>query len=209
MSQANRIVQRAFRLLPLHAILLIPSAWGADTAGDCATPEQARKVQVFYAKGPALATFIAAPQLGLPEAIVLSALGTARAVGVPGSEFMKVWESLRAWEEARTIVLKGGHVLEIDGRIHSGKPSTRSSYFNLEYGPGLGGHLRPDLISAIYALELEGAEGPIRGVLFLDQDGNNAFGVFVPASRNGPPSKAIPQFEATREMMRALPRACR
>jgi putative heme iron utilization protein len=202
------MIRYLFGLMPLNAMLLVASAWSADSHSGCATSDQVRKVQEFYAKGPAPATFMAAPQLGMPEAVVLSALGAERAIGVPGGEFMKVWESLRTWEEARTIVLKGGHVLEIDGRIHSGKPSTRSSYFNLEYGPGLGGHLRPDLISAIYTLELQGAEGPIRGVLFLDKDGNNAFGVFVPASRDGPPSKAVPQFETTREMMRALPRAC-
>jgi putative heme iron utilization protein len=184
------------------------AAQGAAPVELCASPAQARQVQELYARPPAQPSFLAAPRLGLPEAVVLSALGPERAVGVAGSEFMKVWDSLLAWEEARTLVLKAGHVFEIEGRIHAGKPSTKSSFFNLEYGPGLGGHLRPDLVSAIYTLELQGAEGPIRGVIFLDREGDNAFGVFVPADPQGPPSKAIPQFEVTRELMRKLPRAC-
>lgn len=184
------------------------AAQSAGPAALCATPEQTRRVQEFYAVPPAQPSFMAAPKLGLPEAVVLSALGPDRAVGVPGSEFLRVWESLLAWEEARTLVLKAGHVFEIEGRIHAGRPSTRSSFYNLEYGPGLGGHLRPDLISAIYTLELQGQEGPIRGVIFLDPKGENAFGVFVPAAPDRPPSKAIAQFAATRELMRRLPRAC-
>ena len=200
----------AGRLILGAAVFAIsaPAAWSEESISLCASSEQVQKVQAFYATPPSQPSFLAAPKLGLPEAVVLSALGPERAVGVPGSEFMKIWDSLLAWEEARTLVLKAGHVFEIEGRLHTGKPSTKSSFFNLEYGPGLGGHLRPDLISAIYTLELQGAEGPIRGVLFLDPQGDNAFGVFVPATREGPPSKAIPQFEATREMMRKLPKAC-
>lgn len=195
-------------LWTVFVALQVPAAWGDDAVSLCATPDQARAVQELYAKPPSPPSFLAAPKLGLPEAVVLNALGIERAVGVPGSEFMKIWDSLLTWEEARTLVIKAGHVFEIEGRVHPGKPSTRSSFYNLEYGPGLGGHLRPDLIAAIYTLELQGAEGPIRGVIFLDGKGDNAFGVFMPEAPGGPPSKAIPQFEATRELMKKLPRAC-
>lgn len=203
-------VRNGLRVLLWSAMIALsaPRAWSEQPASLCATSDQAAAVQDLYAKPPSPPSFLAAPKLGMPEAIVLSALGPERAVGVPGSEFMKVWESLLAWEEARTLVLKAGHVFEIEGRIHPGKPSTKSSFFNLEYGPGLGGHLRPDLVSAIYTLELQGAEGPIRGVIFLDAKGDNAFGVFVPVEPNGPPPKAMPQFEATRDLMKKLPRAC-
>jgi putative heme iron utilization protein len=188
--------------------LSVPRAWSEQSASLCATSDQAAAVRDLYARPPSPPSFLAAPKLGMPEAVLLSALGPERAVGVPGSEFMKVWESLLAWEEARTLVLKAGHVFEIEGRLHAGKPSKKSSFFNLEYGPGLGGHLRPDLVSAIYTLELQGAEGPIRGVIFLDGKGDNAFGVFVPVDPDGPPPKAMPQFEATRDLMKKLPRAC-
>jgi putative heme iron utilization protein len=210
MNAPNSRLRTGLGFLLGSALVALPAApaWSEASASLCAAPDQASAVQDLYAKPPSPPSFLAAPKLGMPEAVVLSALGAERAVGVPGSEFAKVWDSLQAWQEARTLVLKAGHVFEIEGRIHPGKPSTKSSFFNLEYGPGLGGHLRPDLISSIYTLELQGQEGPIRGVIFLDAKGDNAFGVFVPADPGGPPSKAIPQFEATRELMKKLPRAC-
>ena len=80
-------------------------------------------------------------------------------------------------------------------------------FFNLEPGGApLGGHLRPDLYSAIYAVRLEGRDGPVRGVVFLDEAGEGVFGVYLgegeaAAARAG-------QFEQTWALMQSLPRAC-
>jgi putative heme iron utilization protein len=192
--------------LPLTAAQ-VSSAVAPGTPA-CATPEQARQVLELYSQKPSPPPFMAAPKLGLPEAVVLSALPAAQAIGVAGSAFMPVWESLQAWDRSLTLVIKAGQVFEIHGRIPKGQPSTISRNFNLEYpAAGLGGHLRPDLVSAIYAITLEGREGPMRGVMFLGADGGSAFSVFLPEGQQPLPAE-VAQFEKTRALIAALPRAC-
>jgi hypothetical protein len=189
-------------------ILTAFSAGAAHAAPLCATAQQAGQVRELYAQTPAPPTFMAAPKLGMPEGALLSALPQDKAIGVAGSEFMKVWESLQGWERSLTLVLKAGHVFEIYGRIPAGEASKISQNYNLNYPEaGLGGHLRPDLVSAIYAVSLEGREGPMRGISFLDPNGDSAFSVFLPESLKPTPAE-IAQFEKTRAVLAALPRAC-
>lgn len=180
-----------------------------DAPALCASAEQGQQVQGFYSHPPAPPTFMAAPKLGINEAALVSALGPDRAVGTAGSGFLQVWESLRAWQDALVLVLKAGQVFEIHGRIPGGAPSTKSQFFNLVPQPaGMSGHLRPDLFAAIYAVTMDGPEGPVRGVLFFDAKGDGAFGIYVPPTADKSPSTVMPQFEATRELIRQLPRAC-
>lgn len=194
--------------ITLFVLAGLSSAAAAGAPSLCATAEQMNAVRALYVEPPFLPPFLSAPKLALPEAIVLSALPAGMALGVPGSEFHKVWDSLRGWERSVTLVLKAGQVFEIAGRIPAGKPSTVSQNFNLDYPPaGLGGHLRPDLISAIYAIRLQGREGPVRGVSFLDPNGDGAFGVFLPESQQ-PTAAEQAQFDATWALMADLPRAC-
>jgi hypothetical protein len=191
------------------SVLLMPTLAGAaDGSSLCAAPEQAAKVKPLYAGATAPPPMMAARRLELSEAIVASAIDQDRAVGTPGSSFDVVWKSLQSWGTATTVVLKGEMVFEIIGPIPPGEPSTRSSYYNLKPpGNGLGGHLRPDQLGAIYALDIAGGEGPIRGVTFMDAGGNSVFGVFLPeAKEHG--SEAQAKFRATRELIRSLPRVC-
>lgn len=184
------------------------AAAAADAPSLCATAEQARPVRELYAQSPAPPPFLASGQLGLTEAVVLSAMPADKAVGTSGAAFAAVWESLRQWDRSLTLVLKAGQVFEIHGRIPKGEPSKISRNYNLEYPEaGLGGHLRPDLVAAIYAVSLQGREGPMRGVMFLDATGDDAFSVFLPESREPTPAE-IAQFEKTRALVAGLPRAC-
>jgi putative heme iron utilization protein len=179
----------------------------ADSESYCATREQAQSVAKLYEQTPPPAPFMAAPKLGIPEAAVSSALAPAHSVGAPASDFFRIWESLRQWDDALTLVLKGGQVFEIHGRIHGGEPSKISKNYNLsDEGAGFSGHIRPDLMSVIYAIDLPGREGPVRGVAFYDQKGESAFWVLVPPT--GATAKNVAQFEATRELMRTLARPC-
>jgi len=194
--------------LVLTVCLALPAARAADAPSLCATPEQAKAVTELYAQSPAPPPFMAAAKLGVPETIVLSALPAEKAVGTTGAGFLPIWESLRNWDESLTLVLKAGQVFEIYGRIPGGEPSKVSQNYNLKQdGPGLGGHLRPDLIGAIYAVTMQGREGPMRGVTFLDALGNSAFHVFLPEGRK-PTEKQIAQFESTRALIAGMPRAC-
>jgi putative heme iron utilization protein len=200
--------RHSVRLLIAAAATGLAAAAVADTPSLCATPDQAKAVAAVYGQPPSPPPFMAAPKIGLPEAIVLSALPANQAVGVAGSEFRKVWESLQGWDRSLTLVLKAGQVFEIYGPIMPGEPSKTTQFFNLKYPQaGLGGHLRPDLIAAIYAISLEGREGPIRGVTFLDARGDNAFNVFLPESQE-PTAAEMAQFEKTRALIAGLPRAC-
>lgn len=202
------MTRRHAALATLAVLLALPAARAADAPALCATPEQARVVAEAYAQPPSPPPFMAAPKLGLPEAVLLSALPQDKAIGTHGREFSKVWESLRQWPRSLTLVLKAGHVFEIYGRIPEGEPSKVSAMYNLEYPEaGLGGHLRPDLVSAIYAISLQGREGPMRGIAFLDARGEDAFHVFLPESRD-PTAAEVADFEKTRALIASLPRAC-
>jgi putative heme iron utilization protein len=191
------------------AALLILCAGSAFAASPlCANPEQAAKVQALYAAAPVPPTFKAATTLGLPEALVASALAGKQAVGTTGAGFDAVWKSLQEWDDATVVVLKGGFVLEVRGRIPGGAPSTKSQFFNLKQdGAGLGGHLRPDLVAAIYAVDLVGSQAPLRGLTFLDGTGEGIFGVYLPEGTDSK-SPLVAQFEKTRALIASLPRAC-
>lgn len=195
----------------LAALLVLaapPAALAADAPSLCATPAQAAPVRELYARAPVPPPFLAAPKLGVPAAIVLSALPAEQSVGTSGAAFIDVWESLQAWDRSLTLVLKAGQVFEIHGRIPKGEPSKVSTLYNLEYPEaGLGGHLRPDRIAAIYAVSLQGREGPMRGVMFLDPAGDDAFSVFLPESRQ-PTAAELAQFEKTRALIESRARAC-
>ena len=174
----------------------------------CASPEQVGKVQPLYAQAPMPPTFMAATKLGIPEALVASALAGKQAIGTTGAGFEAVWKSLQEWDDATVLVLKGGQVFEVHGRIPPGAPSAKSQFYNLnEDAAGLGGHLRPDLVSAIYAVDLVGPEGPVRGLTFLDASGDGIFGVYLPEGADHKPA-LVAQFEKTRALIASLPRVC-
>ena len=183
-------------------------ASAADLPALCATAEQKAQIAPVYAGPQVPPPFMAARKLGLPEAIIVSALPVAQATGVSAAEFSKVWASLQAGDHALTLVLKGDNVFEIHGRIPPATPSSKSAFFNLKAGEaGLGGHLRPDLLGAIYAVNLKGPEGPMRGVTFMDQKGEGVFGVYLPESREPSPA-LVAQFDKTQALMAAMPRLC-
>ena len=201
--------RRAVRLSAAALVLCLPSlAPAGEPAALCATAAQKTLIAPLYAANPVPPPFMAAMKLGLPEAVIASALPVAQATGVSPAEFGKVWESLQGWDQALTLVLKGGSVFEIHGRVPPGAPSTRSAFFNLQAaGAGLGGHLRPDLLGAIYAVNLIGPEGPVRGVAFMDQKGEGVFGVYLPESKQ-PSAELVAQFDKTQALMAAMPRPC-
>lgn len=194
----------------LLAVVLLAAFNTATLAGPslCATPEQAVKVREAYATPPASPTFMVAGKLGLSEAVVLSALAGTEATGTTGASFPKVWESLQAWPDATTVLVKGGSVFEVRGRIPPGEPSGKSAFYNLrQEGAGLAGHLRPDLLGAIYAVELAGAQGPLRGVTFVDLAGESLFGIYLPEGAADRP-ELLAAFARTRTLFAALPQAC-
>lgn len=175
----------------------------------CATSEQRSLIQAAMADPAKPAPYRVAAKLSLPEATVQSALAPA-SYGVDASVFRSVWSSLTAWDEAVTVVMKGGHIFETHGRIPEGEPSKRSQFFNLKSeAEGMHGHLRPDLLSAIYVMELAIGDETQRGVLFYDKQGDIAFGIYLPGEGHTPTTATLQQFAATRSLIEKQPALCR
>lgn len=176
----------------------------------CASSEQAAKVIDAYKAAPGGFPFMVSKQLTLTESQVVSALPSDQAIGVGNSEFAKIWETLTKWDHGVVLVLTGGQVLEIHGPIKSGAPSTRSKNFNLSTeGDGMSGHLRPDLLSGIYAISLPAKDdNRIRGIMFMDGEGKSAFSIFMPTEGTPLTPAQIAQFDATWNAMKGLPTPC-
>lgn len=185
-----------------------PQAQGQE-APMCASTDQIAVVRSALAgKEPSPLTATAAA-LKMPEAIVASALPEAQAYGVSATQFQVIWKSLETWDDATTFVIKGPNLFEIQGPVGKGEPSKRSQFFNLHReGPGLAGHLRPDLYSSIYLLEIPGTSSTLRGVVFFDLSGDAVFSVYVPGEGAPAPQSVVEQFSATSTLIRSLPRVC-
>ena len=179
----------------------------APAAAPCPTPAESQRVAEVYAKAPVAAPFANAGKLKLAEVVVAGALPAGMGVGVPGSAFRTVWDSLATWDSAVVLIMKGGNVFEISSQIAKGEPSTRSAYFNLGKA-SLSGHLRPDLITAIHAVKLPQKDSSMRGVLFFDDTGSSVFGVFVPGEGAEPAAAQLAQFDRTWKLMESMPKRC-
>jgi len=209
------MTMRSLKLLP-HAILLAAgAAWAQPQpsprpAALCATADQAKQVVEYYKTAPGMLPPNAARALKLPEAVVVSGLPKDQVAVVSGAEFIKIWDTLTAWPDALALIMKGGHVFEITGKIKPGEASARSNFYNIAYGGGLGGHLRPDLVSTIAVFAIPGKEGAVmRGVQFYDGSGEAGFGVFVPGGEGGKPSpEIVAAFEKTLAAAKSLRPAC-
>lgn len=190
------------------AIAVASAQDAAAPVAVCASPVQVKAVRDRIAANPKFQPAALAGELQMSEVAVVGALPPERSTGIAGRHFPEIWQLLQGWDDAVFIVRKAGNVFEIHGRVHAGEPSKVSRYFNLADGAGVSGHLRPDLVSAIYAVTLPGREGDEHGVLFYDATGGLAFEVYVPNSSRDPNAGVLAQFLATRAQMEKLPRLC-
>jgi putative heme iron utilization protein len=179
----------------------------ATAAANCPSPADAARVRAKYASGPAPLPFQVAAELGLPESTIAAALPAELSLGVDGTHFGTVWDSLGGWGETMILILKGANVIEVHSKVPAGKPSTRSKFFNLGEA-AFSGHLRPDLVSAIHIFAMKGREGMLRGVFFYDASGANVFGVFVGGEGAEPEPGQLAAFEKTWSLFTGLPRRC-
>jgi putative heme iron utilization protein len=192
------------------AVAVSGPAQGAPAAPSCASPEQVAAVRDAMAGRPPMPLAPLAAQLGMSEALAASALPSAQAHGIAPGDFAAVWKSLESWDAAMSLVMHGPDVIEIEGQVGLGAPSTRSKFFNLERrGGGIAGHLRPDLYSAIYLLDIPGKDGGgLRGVSFHDAAGASVFSVFLPGEGAAPSAAALAKFRETAALIRAQPALC-
>lgn len=177
-------------------------------AEQCATPSDAARINALYASTPAPLPFQATRELGLSEATIASALPETLSLGVDGSQFRSVWDSVTRWGEVLILVQRGAHVLEVHSPLPAGEPSTRSKFFNLG-AAAFSGHLRPDLLSAIHLVAIPGREGLVRGAFFYDSDGSHVFGAFIGGEGTEPSAQQVAAFDQTWALLKSLPRRCR
>jgi putative heme iron utilization protein len=212
-------VHTAERARPAPAAMPTPAAPPAATVPGTATPLAATGTVALCAtaaQADAIPGLLAQPRanywgvattLGTTEAAVLAGVAARTGAATDGAAFVRVWESLRTWREAVTIVMKGGHVLEVHGRVNEGVPSTQSRYFNLKGHDGVSGHLRPDLVAGIYAVTLPGRNGPEYGIAFADGAGSVAFAVYLPAGEDARAGD-LASWQATRDVIAAAAPLC-
>lgn len=176
----------------------------------CASDEQQQRVRAYYADSPGVMPSIASLRLGLPEALLVSALPAEQAVMTSGEAFYDVWAAMTDWEQATFMIMKGLNVFEIVSPIGAGAPSQTSQYWNIEYVHPVRGHLRPDLYAGVAAVVLpREADGvTVRGVLVFDDAGDLVFGAFISGDGSPPPQSEIAKFDRVMAMIRSKPALC-
>lgn len=200
-----------FKPLLATAVLATATVTLPATAADfCASPEQAARIQAFYAENPGVMPVIAARNLDLPEATVVSGLAENQAASAAGDAFADIWAAMTTWQEATFLIMKGANVFEIKSGIAPGKPSASSDYYNIAYEQPLRGHLRPDLYSSIYAIDMPGetAEETNRGVIVYGPDGASVFGAFFSGDGPDPAAAEIKKFETVMDIIRTHTSVC-
>lgn len=181
----------------------------AEPAGGlCLEPQRSTALRAAWSSAPGRLGEVARRE-GVTEAQLLSALPAELSVGADGGVFYQVWQSLQAWPESLTLIERSGQLFEVLGRIPAGSPSEVSRFFNLgDESHGLSGHLRPDLIAALYVTELPGRGRTEYGVQFIDTEGRVAFGVYVPNEQAAAGNETMDAFQATRRLVKKLSRPC-
>jgi putative heme iron utilization protein len=181
-------------------------------AAMCASADQAKLAMEYYAKTPGMLPPNAARALKMPEAAMISGLPKDQVAVVSGAEFVKIWDTMTAWPKALGLVMKGGNVFEIAGKVMPGEQSTRSNFYNIKPGGGIYGHLRPDLLASIAVAALPGKDGAVtRGVLFYDGAGESSFAVFTVGDGgegSAPSAAGVAAFDKTLALAKSLPKAC-
>jgi len=174
----------------------------------CLAPARAEAVRAAWSGAPGRLLEVAQRE-AITEAQLLSVLPPEQAIGTGGEAFGTVWQSLQAWPESLTLIERSGQLFEVLGRIPSGEPSKVSRFFNLgDQSHGLSGHLRPDLVTAIYVTELPGRGRTEHGVQFIDAAGGVVFGVYVPNEQAAAGNETLAAFRAIRKLVEELPRLC-
>ena len=181
-------------------------------AAMCANAEQSKQTMEYYAKTPGMLPPNAARALKMPEAAMISGLPKDQVTVVSGAEFVKIWDTMTAWPKTVGLVMKGGNVFELPGKVMAGEQSARSNFFNLKPSGGINGHLRTDLMSTIAVVALPGKDGAAtRGALFYDSAGESSFAVFLTGEGgegSAPSPEGMAAFDKTMSLAKSLPKAC-
>lgn len=205
--------------LPL-LLLALGLAGHAEAQDLCATPDDARVIQHYYADirpgGPPPA---AARLFRMKEATVASAFHSDHAYGVRSNRrfFEEVWKSVDGWGEDTRIGLvftSGGmHAWNFPSSVPVTQASSSPIWYDMyaDGGDGVHGHITPQEVEQIWALQLPTTQPDrfTRILAFYGKDGHLIVGLYVSEGVKDFDPKAVEGFERTRELLRTHPRICR
>ena len=98
--------------------------------------------------------------------------------GDASERFDELWASLADWEKATLFIIHGGHVFEIAAKLSAGKRA--QGYYNiLQKSAVVGGHIRPEAISAAAFLTMPFMGRESLSVVFFDAEGHVSFSVYA------------------------------
>lgn len=191
----------------------------AAAAPVCATAEQAAAIRQFYRELPSAPPIVARRHMRSQEELVASGIRPEQAVGVGGEHFEAVWRSVSEWPRGFFILDQKGWILKFEAPVPPLLGNARKDEFvdvKVPGAQGLVSHMRPDRVTSIYAVELPGGkgrdgkdrQGATRAVIFFDDSRESVFGIYASVAGEDLPADAIPGFERTVALMRALPPHC-
>ena len=205
------------KLLPL--LLASCIAVPAHASAPCASADDARVIQDYYVNvRPAAPPPAVARLFRMPETRVVSALPADQVYGVRSDRvfFDEVWKSVDAWgEDTRIgIVLTGGgmHVWNFPSKVPQTQSTTSPIWYDMyaDGGQGVHGHITPQEVDQIWALQLPTPEPDkfTRILGFYGSDGNLIVGLYVSEGVKDFDPKAVAGFERTRELLQTRARVC-
>ncbi|MCD9031049.1 hemin-degrading factor [Luteimonas sp. Y-2-2-4F] len=208
-----------YLILSLSLLATLGPAGPARATETCASPDDARVIQHYYGR---IRPGAPPPAVGrlfrMPEATVVSALHPDHAYGVRSNRlfFEEVWKSVDAWGADTRI-----GIVFTSGGMHawnfpSTVPQTRSTSTPIWYdmyaddGDGVHGHVTPQEVDQIWALQLPTKEADkfTRILAFYDQEGDLIVGLYVSENTKPFDQRAVDGFERTRELLGTHPRIC-
>ena len=204
--------------VPLLLALGVP-AQAAIAADHCASPDDAKVIQHYYAKTRPGAPPPAVSRLfRMPEASVASALHPDHAYGVRSNRvfFDEVWKSVDSWGKDTKIGIvftSGGmHAWNFPSTVPQTQASTSLIWYDMyaDDGAGVHGHITPQEVDQIWALQIPTKEADkfTRILGFYGKDGNLIVGLYVSENTKAFDQRAVDGFERTRALLKTQPRVC-
>ncbi|MCD9029832.1 hemin-degrading factor [Luteimonas sp. BDR2-5] len=206
-------------ILTLSLLAATGMAGHASAAGTCASPDDARVIQNYYANTRPGAPPPAVGRLfRMPEATVVSALHADHAYGVRSNRlfFDEVWKSVDAWGADTRIGIvftSGGmHAWNFPSTVPQTQSTTTPIWYDMyaDEGAGVHGHITPQEVDQIWALQIPTVEADkfTRILAFYDKQGALIVGLYVSENTKAFDQRAVDGFERTRELLRTQPRIC-
>ncbi|KAF1685099.1 hypothetical protein B1992_13325 [Pseudoxanthomonas broegbernensis] len=207
------------KLLTLSLLATLGLAGHASASDTCASADDAKVVQHYYAK---VRPGAPPPPVGrlfrIPEATVVSALAADQAYGIRSNRlfFEQVWKSIDAWGKDTRIGLvftSGGmHAWNFPGTVPQTQASSSQIWYDMyaDDGAGVHGHITPQEVDQIWALQLPTTDpGKFTRILsFYGKDGHLIVGLYVSEGVKDFDPRAVAGFEKTRELLKTQPRIC-